>query len=179
MWCVSVWSMNVMNLDLQNAKCHATWCGPVGVDSTAPRCVSLSMQKLIENDSSDSSWGFLGQKLARRASSMSIIIMKKKEASIYLISTFFLTNLTSRPMAALANSDAVDYLHFVPPQLRSVCCSAWSSFGTVLHESSFICLPSFPKTELGTSGIFYFFNNKKWFFALFIKLITYFCTSPI
>ena len=33
--------------------------------------------------------------------------------------------------------------------------------------------------ELGTSGIFSFFNNKKWFFALFIKLITYFCTSPI
>ena len=26
---------------------------------------------------------------------------------------------------------------------------------------------------------FNFFNNKKWFFAFFIKLITYFCTSPI
>ena len=26
---------------------------------------------------------------------------------------------------------------------------------------------------------FHFFNNKKWFFCIFIKLITYFCTSPI
>ena len=24
-----------------------------------------------------------------------------------------------------------------------------------------------------------FFNNKKWFFAIFMKIITYFCTSPI
>ena len=24
-----------------------------------------------------------------------------------------------------------------------------------------------------------FFNNKKWFFCIFIKLVTYFCTSPI
>ena len=31
--------------------------------------------------------------------------------------------------------------------------------------------------ELGTFGIFEFLNNKKWFF--FIKLATYFCTSPI
>ena len=29
------------------------------------------------------------------------------------------------------------------------------------------------------SVFFNFFNNKKWFFAFFIKLITYFCTSSI
>ena len=34
--------------------------------------------------------------------------------------------------------------------------------------------------ELGTSGIFSFFNNKKWFFLhFFIKLITVFCTNLI
>ena len=27
------------------------------------------------------------------------------------------------------------------------------------------------KTELGTFGIFYFFNKKKWIFVFFIKLI--------
>ena len=34
-------------------------------------------------------------------------------------------------------------------------------------------------TELGTFSIFYFFNNKKWFFCILYKVITYFCTSPI
>ena len=34
-------------------------------------------------------------------------------------------------------------------------------------------------TELGTFGIFEIFNIKKIFFAFFIRLITYFCTSPI
>ena len=33
--------------------------------------------------------------------------------------------------------------------------------------------------ELGTFGIFEFFNNKKLFICIFIKLISYFCTSPI
>ena len=29
------------------------------------------------------------------------------------------------------------------------------------------------------SVFFNFFNNKKWFFCIFVKLTTYFCTSPI
>ena len=71
---------------------------------------------------------------------------------VYIYSTSWSINLSRQLLYKLKNN------------LSDSCSTSWSN---TFHQS------------WALSVFFNFFNTKKWFYCIFFKLITYFCTSPI